>query len=109
MPFTPFVVAVFYCTPMAPIAEFNPHILGAVETFVEAHPRTCFFEPQPGYLPPPPTGPATLEACNAQIFVRYGPGWQQGHEGLLFLGAKCAYAEPPDKVDMNAVKRRITE
>jgi hypothetical protein len=82
-------IVVYSCLASAPLDDFNPHMLGAVQAYVTRHPGICSAEP-PLIL----ERDITLEECQSQGFLHFMPNWIAAHQDRVYLGAPCFVHRP---------------
>lgn len=102
----PIIVVVYWCFAATSMDAFNPHQLNAVKKFVAEHRSQCHTQ-QTDMLDEPGL---TVEGCKARQMVYYMPSWVQKHPDKIFMGADCIpfYRAPPEPLDLQALKDKIT-
>jgi hypothetical protein len=90
-------IVVYSCLATAPLDDFNPHQIGAVQSFVARHPGICSAEP-PLIL----EADVSLEECQARGFLRFMPDWQAEHPERVYLGSPC-FVHTPEPLVIHAL------
>jgi len=88
-------IVVYSCLASAPLDDFNPHMVGAVQAYVARHPGICSAEP-PLIL----EAGLTLEECQSQGFLRFMPDWITNHPDRVYLGAPC-FVHRPEPLELH--------
>ena len=90
-------IVVYSCLASAPLDDFNPHMVGAVQAYVARHPGICRSDP-PLLL----EREVSFEECQTQGFLHFMPGWQRDHPDRVYLGAPC-FLRQPEPVEFHAL------
>jgi hypothetical protein len=100
----PYAVAivVYSCLASAPLDDFNPHMVGAVQAYVAQHPGICAAAP-PLIL----QVDVSFEECQSQGLLHFMPGWQQNHPDRVYLGAPC-FVHRPEPLEFHALTRETS-
>ena len=82
-------IVIYSCLASAPLDDFDPHMIGAVQAFVASHAGICSAEP-PLIL----ERGITLEECQREGFLHFMPHWIAAHPDRVYLGAPCVVHRP---------------
>jgi hypothetical protein len=91
-------IIVYSCLASAPLDDFNPHIVGAVQAYVARHPDVCSADP-PLLL----ERDVNFQECQSLGFLHILPDWQKGHPDRVYLGAPCS-VHRPEPLEIHALK-----
>ena len=90
-------IVVYSCLASAPLDDFNPHMVGAVQAFVASHPGVCSADP-PLIL----EADVSLEECQIRGVAHFMPDWQAAHPDRVYLGAPC-FVHTPEPLELRAL------
>jgi hypothetical protein len=95
-------IIVYSCLASAPLDDFNPHIVGAVQAYVARHPDICSADP-PLLL----ERDTSFEECQSQGLLHILPEWQKDHPDRVYLGAPC-FVHWPEPLELHALKEETS-
>ncbi len=100
--FAPIMIVVFWCSAAAPIDDFNPHIVDAARSFIEANPETCHADPAQEV-----DGPTTVGECQGMALLKHMPGWLQKNDGKLYIYSEC-FLRKSEPLDLDNLKAKVS-
>ena len=95
-------IIVYSCLASAPLDDFNPHVVGAVQGYVARHPDICSADP-PLLL----ERDTSFEECQSQGLLHILPEWQKDHPDRVYLGAPC-FVHRPEPLELHALKEETS-